>query len=631
MSLNALDQSLNNRFALWYQSKGTLGIILANIILFLFQTEPLTSTHLLSDGANFAPFSLSNEPYRLVSSFFLHGGFFHLAINMFYLFVLGKGVEQRLGTLQFVNLYFLCGVMGSLFSCHFNLFSIGVGASGAVFGLYGFVVIDEWRTKAKKFSIIIKFIIFIALNYLLSVWLNIDQYAHLGGFLTGIFIFLSSKYIDRFFLVFLYWLIPMGVVLGISNEQAKYYHAYQYMLQKDDHIRSALNSYYLDKDEQIEKINLIKTLPDSIKLRFAKIDKLPTELQLDTAAINTFFNYRNVQISYFLKLLENDSYLYQDSILYIRDLLSNSKRPMYTLNFDASSDDNNIVRIDKTGLKQQREYYDENWDVTPYAYKAKYYRIGTKDSLDNWHGKIVDYFADDTPQMRGTYHRDLMHGIFIYYNDDGTISSAGRYENDEKVGKWENYYSDNRLLSEIRYVGTYSFIESILDTLGNYMVTNGKGIDINYYDNGQIEFQREVVGGLNHGVFEGFYDDGKPHFIEYHKEGFLEYGISYDTLGNVYRYEEQTEWPYPDGGFENIIAYFEANNKMKSSTINDFVQLKFQVEKDGKIKDILVTKSLGPERDNHAKELLLNGPKWNPARFRGFEIVERTSYVHVAF
>lgn len=612
--------------------KGTCLLILANVLAFSFQAADHTVISLLSEGANFAPYSLGHQPYRLLTSIFLHGNLFHLLVNMYNLFLLGRIIENQIGLLKFLNLFLLAGIVGSLLSCWLNLFVISVGASGALFGLYSYQFLEEWkRSKSEKKSLLINFIIFLVLNISFGRFINVDQYAHLGGFLAGIVVNLVTNLKSIPHVSLFVWIFPIGIFTIIPRTQLAYYDAYQYMLSKDDHIRSALNSDYLNQEEQAEKINVIKNLPDSIKIKFSKIENLPVELQLDTAAIYTFFNFRIRQIDYFLKLLENDSYLYQDSILIINTKLLEAARPTYALGYGESHQDNTVININRAGLQQEREYYDENWDPTPYVHKAKYYRIGTKDSLGHWHGKIVDYFADDTPQMKGTYNRDLKQGIFIYYNEDGTISGAGCYNHDQKVGKWEYYYSNNRLESEIRYIDNFSYIENIYDSVGNQLVKEGKGIDIEYHTNGSLASKRTIEGGLNHGVFEGYYEDGQPYFIEYHKKGFLDYGISYDTLGNVYRYDEQTEWPYPHGGFEKLIEYFEANNKMKSLDFEGFVELKFRVRTDGSIHEIVVTKSLGPELDQHAKDLLLEGPNWHAAKFRGFETVERTSFVRVMF
>ncbi|UXX77998.1 rhomboid family intramembrane serine protease [Reichenbachiella carrageenanivorans] len=612
--------------------KGTYLLILINIISFDFQSDEITHISLLSEGANFAPYSLAHQPHRLITSLFLHSNFFHLLINIYSLFYIGRIIEERIGFWEFINLYFFSGVIASLTSCYLNLFIVSVGASGAIFGLYAYQFWDEWKRKqAEKKSMIINFIVFLIINLSIGQRLNIDQYAHLGGFFGGLGVY-SLTYIQQFSISkWLLWVLPAFFYFIAPQTQRTYYEAYEYMQLKDGHIRSALNSDYLSHQEQAEKINVVKNLPDSIKIKFSRIENLPLALQSDTAIINNFFNYRSQQIYYFLKLLENDSYLYKDSILYINKKLMGAARPQYALGFNYNDDNSKVININNVGLKQEREYYDENWDPTPLVYKAKYYRIGTKDSLNNWHGQIVDYYVDDTPQMTGTYHRSLKQGIFIYYNKDGTISSAGCFKNDENVGKWEYYYSGNKLASEIKYIGNYSYIVNIFDSLGNQLVKDGKGIDIGFHSNGTTAYKRTIEGGLNHGIHEAYYEDGQPYFIEYHNKGDLDYGISYDTLGNVYRYDEQTEWPYPEGGFEKLIEYFESNNQMKSDEFQDYVELKFSVRTDGSIHEIVVTRSLHPTLNDHAKQLLLNGPKWHPARYRGFEIVERMAFARVNF
>ena len=433
---------------------GTYLLIAINILSYILQNDEHSAISLLSDGANFAPFTLDHEPFRLFTSIFLHGNLFHLLVNMYTLHFLGKSIEPKIGLLKFLSLFVFTGIIGSLFSCYLNLFTISVGVSGSLFGLYSFQFFTELiYSKSRKNALIINFIIFLFINLSFTSVLNIDQFANLGGFLSGILIFYCINYLPNQLATFSIWILPLVFYFIIPKTQVKYYEAYHYMIKKDENIGSALNSNYLKQEEQAEKINVIKNLPDSIKIKFANINNLPEKLQYDTSLINSFFNLRAKQINYFLTLLENDSYLYQDSILLINDLLRDAPRPIHVLAFDFAKNDNNSIKINQNGLKQEREYYDDDWNITPYVYKAKYYRIGTKDSTESWHGNVVDYFIDDSPQMKGSYYHGLRQGIFIYYNEDGTYSSAGQFINDKQVGKWEQYYSNNRLANEIRYVG----------------------------------------------------------------------------------------------------------------------------------------------------------------------------------
>ena len=130
---------LQHRFA-------TMALILINLVAFVacwynvgtFE-EPLWTKGLLAAGAEFAPLSLDKEWHRALTHLFLHGSVFHLAFNMYALFTTGGVIEQQVGTIKFLWIYFLCGLGASLASLFFNLFTIGVGASGAIFGLFGFL------------------------------------------------------------------------------------------------------------------------------------------------------------------------------------------------------------------------------------------------------------------------------------------------------------------------------------------------------------------------------------------------------------------------------------------------------------------------------------------------------------
>ncbi len=129
----------------------TAGLILANAVTFLYElslspedlralidTSGVTPTRLSMTGQgpveNAGVFVASS-----LSGMFLHGGWFHLIGNMWYLWIFGDNVEDRIGHLRFLIFYLLCGALASLSHILFNLGSSvpSVGASGAVAGVLG--------------------------------------------------------------------------------------------------------------------------------------------------------------------------------------------------------------------------------------------------------------------------------------------------------------------------------------------------------------------------------------------------------------------------------------------------------------------------------------------------------------
>lgn len=166
-------------------------------------TEP-NSDQLLHWGANNGFLVLNGEWWRLLSATFVHVGLLHLGTNMWCLWNLGLLGEPLLGPLGLVAVYLLTGISGNLLSIAVNPRVVGAGASGAVFGIAGILIvllsnkalpIPQFELKRLRRSVIQ----FAVLNFVLGGGLQIvhsvqrfqslpmiDNMAHLGGFLSGL-------------------------------------------------------------------------------------------------------------------------------------------------------------------------------------------------------------------------------------------------------------------------------------------------------------------------------------------------------------------------------------------------------------------------------------------------------------
>jgi len=139
----------------------------------------------LSDGS-----VTGGEWWRIVTPIFLHGGLIHFAFNSYVLIQLGRISEEIFGTQRFWTAYLLCGLAGSAAS-QLPRYVITVGASGAIMGLMGLLLVYGWRRggalgEGLKSSMI-RFGIYILIFSLISgrAGMGIDHYNHLGGFLCG--------------------------------------------------------------------------------------------------------------------------------------------------------------------------------------------------------------------------------------------------------------------------------------------------------------------------------------------------------------------------------------------------------------------------------------------------------------
>uniref|UniRef100_A0A1D1ZH94 RHOMBOID-like protein n=1 Tax=Anthurium amnicola TaxID=1678845 RepID=A0A1D1ZH94_9ARAE len=126
--------------------------------------------------------------WRLISCIWLHAGVFHILANMLSLLFIGIRLEQEFGFVRIGLLYIISGFGGSLLSALFIQSSISVGASGALFGLLGGMLselITNWTIYANKFAALLTLVFIIAINLAVGILPHVDNFAHIGGFLSG--------------------------------------------------------------------------------------------------------------------------------------------------------------------------------------------------------------------------------------------------------------------------------------------------------------------------------------------------------------------------------------------------------------------------------------------------------------
>lgn len=135
------------------------------------------------------------EYYRLITAAFLHAGVFHLAVNMFALASLGPTLESALGRSRFLTLYVLSALGGSTLSFLLSAPNqFGVGASGAIFGLFGAYYVVVRRLGGETRQILILLGINLVITFTIPI---IDWRAHLGGLVTGAAIAAALAYAPR--------------------------------------------------------------------------------------------------------------------------------------------------------------------------------------------------------------------------------------------------------------------------------------------------------------------------------------------------------------------------------------------------------------------------------------------------
>ena len=173
-------------------------LIYANVLVFtlmiLFGLDLSNPRVLVQWGGNIRHLTINGEAWRLFTSVFLHGGILHLLFNMLSLLYIGSLLEKIIGKNQFIFAYLFSGITASVSSLMMNENVVSVGASGAIFGLFG-VLLPLIKVKELNFPNISleRLLLYNSLFILDSIFngfikSGIDNAAHIGGLFAGIII-----------------------------------------------------------------------------------------------------------------------------------------------------------------------------------------------------------------------------------------------------------------------------------------------------------------------------------------------------------------------------------------------------------------------------------------------------------
>jgi rhomboid protease GluP len=153
--------------------------------------EPLIP-QLLKWGANYGPLSLGPEPWRILASTYVHAGIIHIGLNMWCLWSLGFLAERIFDPWTYVLTYTCCGLAGSLASLWWHPGAVGVGASGAIFGLAGALIAALYLghlpiSRQAIQGTLRSLLIFAGYNLFFGAAVpGIDNSAHIGGLVAGL-------------------------------------------------------------------------------------------------------------------------------------------------------------------------------------------------------------------------------------------------------------------------------------------------------------------------------------------------------------------------------------------------------------------------------------------------------------
>jgi len=172
-------------------------IINLNLLVFIamviagFGLISFKADNLLSWGANYRPITTNGQWWRLVTNTFMHGGLMHILANIYGLLFVGIFLEPLLGKTKYLLVYLATGILASATSICWYPAVVSIGASGAIFGLYGFflatLLLKVFPPDFGK-AFLLSTLVFVGFNLLMGFTGGVDNAAHIGGLLSGFII-----------------------------------------------------------------------------------------------------------------------------------------------------------------------------------------------------------------------------------------------------------------------------------------------------------------------------------------------------------------------------------------------------------------------------------------------------------
>lgn len=189
--INGTNERKNKKMEKIFSSKKPIvtWIIIALCIIMFFVSGMGYDTYtLVKYGANFSGLVRNGELYRLVTYMFLHAGIVHIGLNMYSLYIVGPRVEDFFGKWKYALIYFISGICGGLLSIGVTPNVVSVGASGAIFGLFGALIYFGYNYRGYIGAMIRSQIVPIVIyNLFMGLFIpGIDMWGHVGGLIGGI-------------------------------------------------------------------------------------------------------------------------------------------------------------------------------------------------------------------------------------------------------------------------------------------------------------------------------------------------------------------------------------------------------------------------------------------------------------
>ncbi|MCL2514366.1 MAG: rhomboid family intramembrane serine protease [Microbacteriaceae bacterium] len=178
----------------------TYALMALCVFVFILQSLPGLGSHITSALLYASPYSyatgsataqaygVSFEPWRLLTSVFAHASILHIGLNMYTLWIFGQILEPMIGKWRYLTLFLISGVAGSVGMLVLAPGHAAIGASGAIFGMFGCLLILQRKLGGPIRQLVVLIVINLVLGFIPLFGATIAWQAHVGGLAGGLLV-----------------------------------------------------------------------------------------------------------------------------------------------------------------------------------------------------------------------------------------------------------------------------------------------------------------------------------------------------------------------------------------------------------------------------------------------------------
>jgi TonB family protein len=262
---------------------------------------------------------------------------------------------------------------------------------------------------------------------------------------------------------------------------------------------------------------------------------------------------------------------------------------------------------------------------------ADFYRLVTEPDSGSRLFNVAEYYKDGKKKLVGRSSKidpPEFEGQCISFYSSGKKQTLKNYKDNIESGTEYDFYPNGKIYRQLEYPdngdrysdmeGSYSIVANF-DSTGTAQVTDGNGYYKGYDDKFKyIEEEGSVKNGQRDGEWKGNEKDFGVSYTENYKNGILVTGNSSDSAGTKIQYTRRAVPPEFKGGLDGFSQYLGRNinypDDARSNNIQGKVIVSFVVEKDGKVTEVKVSRSVYPSVDAEAVRVLQNSPRWIPGK-----------------